>query len=284
MKFQSAPHFSSEANTGAGSQSGKAEKFQSAPHFSSEANASTGKSALTSWSFNPRLTSAARRTEQPGGRAPHKVVSIRASLQQRGEQILLSSLALRRFVSIRASLQQRGEPNQPTTEGMMLKFQSAPHFSSEANRGHANTSTGQQGFNPRLTSAARRTQRIEERSSWRLVSIRASLQQRGELIPCPFYLIVKEVSIRASLQQRGELIAATVKGESSSFNPRLTSAARRTPVFGWVLLGAAMFQSAPHFSSEANVAIRVKNIPLIGFNPRLTSAARRTASNPGEQS
>src|SRR6266540_3323678 len=67
------------------------------------------------------------------------------------------------------------------------------------------------------------------------------------------YFIERNVSIRASLQQRGELIAATVKGESSSFNPRRTSAARRTPVFGWVLLGAAMFQSAPHFSSEANL-------------------------------
>src|SRR6266540_2395237 len=133
-------------------------EFQSAPHFSSEANTTLFlKSLIHVVSIRASLQ---QRGERAGrkGRLENIAVSIRASLQQRGEQILLSSLALRRFVSIRASLQQRGEPNQPTTEGMMLKFQSAPHFSSEANRGHANTSTGQQGFNPRLTSAARRTQ------------------------------------------------------------------------------------------------------------------------------
>src|SRR6266540_441324 len=90
------------------------------------------------------------------------------------------------------------------------------------------------------------------------------------------YFIERNVSIRASLQQRGELIAATVKGESSSFNPRLTSAARRTPVFGWVLLGAAMFKSAPHFSSEANSFESWRAVLVECFNPRLTSAARRT--------
>src|SRR6266545_3826714 len=109
-------------------------KFQSAPHFSSEANTTLFLKSLI------------------------HVVSIRASLQQRGERASRKGRLENIAVSIRASLQQRGEPNEPTTEVIMLKFQTAPHFSSEANRGHANTSTGQQGFNPRLTSAARRTQ------------------------------------------------------------------------------------------------------------------------------
>jgi len=37
-KFQSAPHFSSEANVKTGSGAAVGSKFQSAPHFSSEAN------------------------------------------------------------------------------------------------------------------------------------------------------------------------------------------------------------------------------------------------------
>src|SRR6266511_2763672 len=84
-------------------------------------------------------------------------------------------------------------------------------------------------FNPRLTSAARRTKPTNNRGNDAEVSIRASLQQRGELIQCPFYLIVKEVSIRASLQQRGELPSLCIfPTVLKSFNPRLTSAARRT--------------------------------------------------------
>src|SRR6266545_3622440 len=62
------------------------------------------------------------------------------------------------------------------------------------------------------------------------------------------------------------------------FNPRLTSAARRTSFTFRACLVSVTFQSAPHFSSEANVIIR-RSIGETGcFNPRLTSAARRTYS------
>ncbi len=61
------------------------------------------------------------------------------------------------------------------------------------------------------------------------VSIRASLQQRGELNPETHAIYTNIVSIRASLQQRGEPTPAAVwLFCTPCFNPRLTSAARRT--------------------------------------------------------
>ncbi len=84
-------------------------------------------------------------------------VSIRASLQQRGERVACLVCFCFGGVSIRASLQQRGEPRSGNLSGAEDRFQSAPHFSSEANQS-------------RLSAQAGRF----------LVSIRASLQQRGE--------------------------------------------------------------------------------------------------------
>src|SRR6266540_2392675 len=132
-------------------------------------------------SFNPRLTSAARRTQWECREGDQHLVSIRASLQQRGEPPPLDGLAHHLTVSIRASLQQRGE-----------------------RRAESGFPSGLSCFNPRLTSAARRTLYL-----WRLrnlgrVSIRASLQQRGELARPDRGCVGGEVSIRASLQQRGE--------------------------------------------------------------------------------
>ncbi len=108
-------------------------------------------------------------------------------------------------VSIRASLQQRGEPRKDK-QIESHTFQSAPHFSSEANdftygygagesyvsiraslqqRGEPHDGTASawrtRCFNPRLTSAARRTYYSIPRRNRPGVSIRASLQQRGEL-------------------------------------------------------------------------------------------------------
>src|SRR6266508_3949456 len=107
--------------------------------------------------FNPRLTSAARRTlfdlfrlmlhkvsiraslQQRGElicwiqSANKYVVSIRASLQQRGERKSSCEFSPLSHVSIRASLQQRGELNGYNLHACLTKFQSAPHFNSEAN-------------------------------------------------------------------------------------------------------------------------------------------------------
>src|SRR6266511_4081972 len=157
-------------------------------------------------------------------------------------------------VSIRASLQQRGEPESGPTTSTNIVFQSAPHFSSEAN-----------------ATASR------SRDASSLVSIRASLQQRGE----------RAVKLEAG-------------NGNDCFNPRLTSAARRTPGVTVLRATSAAFQSAPHFSSEANLTCPVsascrpkfqsaphfsseanlveeaKGQSEPGFNPRRTSAARRT--------
>jgi len=63
-----------------------------------------------------------------------KRVSIRASLQQRGELAKLYQVVGGYQVSIRASLQQRGERRSQRNVFGFIQFQSAPHFSSEANR------------------------------------------------------------------------------------------------------------------------------------------------------
>ncbi len=61
-QFQSAPHFSSEANIILAGVIAYFNLFQSAPHFSSEANPNVKYLLLCHYCFNPRLTSAARRT------------------------------------------------------------------------------------------------------------------------------------------------------------------------------------------------------------------------------
>src|SRR6266511_3113892 len=132
--FQSAPHFSSEANPVAVPSTPAGPLFQSAPHFSSEANLSPGSSGVKD-----------------------RVVSIRASLQQRGEPIQRALLARWELFQSAPHFSSEANPlvaNAPAADNV---FQSAPHFSSEANACYS-------------VIAVRR----------RSVSIRASLQQRGE--------------------------------------------------------------------------------------------------------
>src|SRR6266498_265835 len=134
-----------------------------------------------SLSFNPRLTSAARRTVHCTSGAC-KLISFNPRLTSAARRTLFDLFRLMLHkVSIRASLQQRGERNYDVANVGMIVFQSAPHFSSEANLfGNATASAPLQfqsaphfsseannsidkirlddcGFNPRLTSAARRT-------------------------------------------------------------------------------------------------------------------------------
>src|SRR6266540_4051405 len=181
--------------------------------------------------FNPRLTSAARRTDLFLD-LDERIVSIRASLQQRGElsrRIFRRSDA-RRFnprltsaarrtryvavlnrrptgVSIRASLQQRGERRRAMSSLSISAFQSAPHFSSEANA----IGCERFGRNRMFQSAPH-------------FSSEANARRHG---PAGNF---RGVSIRASLQQRGERVGGADRNERQE-----------------------MFQSAPHFSSEANV-------------------------------
>src|SRR6266540_3482219 len=163
------------------------------------------------------------------------------------------------YVSIRASLQQRGEPIGDDGVGTYRMFQSAPHFSSEANAFRTFGLLLSHGFNPRLTSAARRTlptiaeQILYRRFNPRLTSAaRRTCHAVSFCVPlyafqsAPHFsseanfrmsdgtIANTKVSIRASLQQRGELNIHGV----------------RDVVF--------LFQSAPHFSSEANPILPTK--------------------------
>ncbi len=229
--------------------------------------------------FNPRLTSAARRTRIRAYYEHKYRVSIRASLQQRGERHgieeqrrlvssfnpRLTSAARRtrretrsgewkrlfqsaphfsseanarrhgpagnfRGVSIRASLQQRGERVGGADRNERQEmFQSAPHFSSEANDASKTSRSKRYSFQSAPHFSSEANVQMVLIFLQRGVSIRASLQQRGELdLPCICEL-PPEVSIRASLQQRGEPCRGSERAVRTGF------------------------QSAPHFSSEANI-------------------------------
>src|SRR6266498_1279158 len=163
------------------------------------------------------------------------------------------------YVSIRASLQQRGEPIGDDGVGTYRMFQSAPHFSSEANAFRTFGLLLSHGFNPRLTSAARRTCHAVSfcvplyafQSAPHFSSEANSFNNSRYAPPTRFQsaphfsseanfrmsdgtIANTKVSIRASLQQRGELNIHGV----------------RDVVF--------LFQSAPHFSSEANPILPTK--------------------------
>ncbi len=155
--------------------------------------------------FNPRLTSAARRTHS---------MSFLFNCQRSFNPRLTSAA--------------RRTPNPLHLSNCPEEFQSAPHFSSEANWRVRSKVRPIRGFNPRLTSAARRTncrhrqRRILEFQSAPHFSSEANSRLRVGSIRS------SNVSIRASLQQRGELAQAALLPGLSCFNPRLTSAARRT--------------------------------------------------------
>src|SRR6266511_3183144 len=107
--------------------------------------------------FNPRLTSAARRTIFTCVAMLQNHVSIRASLQQRGEQVVgLQVGAEAEFQSAPHFSSEANGVGLPTLADI-IPFQSAPHFRSEANTNFGTTLKDEAG-----------------------VSIRASLQQRGE--------------------------------------------------------------------------------------------------------
>src|SRR6266540_1440874 len=133
--------------------------FQSAPHFSSEANAFRTFGLLLSHGFNPRLTSAARRT-----------------LPTIAEQILY-----RRF-NPRLTSAARRTCHAVSFCVPLYAFQSAPHFSSEANSFNNSRYAPPTRFQsaPHFSSEANFRMSDGTIANTK-VSIRASLQQRGEL-------------------------------------------------------------------------------------------------------
>jgi len=155
--------------------------------------------------FNPRLTSAARRTGTGYGYGGNRWrVSIRASLQQRGERVEPAESAERNSFNPRlTSAARRTDGAGRALFGRL--FQSAPHFSSEANVRVAQIIEFAMLFQsaPHFSSEAN-AKNFSPRPTLAVVSIRASLQQRGERPVLTRHRSRRTVSIRASLQQRGE--------------------------------------------------------------------------------
>src|SRR6266545_1209455 len=209
--------------------------FQSAPHFSSEAN-------LLIATNSPMIF----------------LVSIRASLQQRGE---LSGSAEKEInISFQSAPHFSSEANDRsgTAEGADAAFQSAPHFSSEANTREKIVLSRQLCFNPRLTSAARRTFHplsILRKKEFQSAPHFSSEANEGLRVD---FLVDCLVSIRASLQQRGEHSTCGGCETWGVFQsaPHFSSEANLPAQT--VAVSAARFQSAPHFSSEANASHEVR--------------------------
>src|SRR6266511_3967800 len=229
--------------------------------------------------FNPRLTSAARRTKPTNNRGNDAEVSIRASLQQRGEPGARQHFYWSTRFQSAPHFSSEANSIDLWFTSSNVTFQSAPHFSSEANATDRREVFLATCFNPRLTSAARRTPNPLHLSN------------------CPEeFQSAPHFSSEANWRVRSKV--RPIRG----FNPRLTSAARRTNC-RHRQRRILEFQSAPHFSSEANSRLRVGSIRssnvsiraslqqrgelaqaallpgLSCFNPRLTSAARRTSQS-----
>src|SRR6266542_1784329 len=181
--FQSTPHLSGKANVLRLLLKSLGNLFQSTPHLSGKAN-------LLQFLKPFYERNLFQSTPHLSGKANFEIgkirvgfdVSIHASPQRQGEQIRQVLYKRNILVSIHASPQRQGE----------LRNNIALHLFSEC-------------FNPRLTSAARRT------------------LCRGADRPLP-----------------------------ACFNPRLTSAARRTRQMVLDGIITAEFQSTPHLSGKAN--------------------------------
>src|SRR6266542_3978769 len=159
----------------------------------------------------------------------YSCVSIRASLQQRGALIeSLPSVLIE--VSIRASLQQRGERAAHASIISPEAVQSAPHFSSEANHYQPATYSHLARFQsaPHFSSEANAYQVLFCLLKERFQSA-PHFSSEANPLTIRFKSRGIRVSIRASLQQRGERRSPEwARQIRKSFNPRLTSAARRT--------------------------------------------------------
>src|SRR5215471_17291614 len=133
-------------------------------------------------------------------------------------------------VSIRASLQQRGEHWYQRDPIGFNPFQSAPHFSSEANvRSGGNLESGLPRFNPRLTSAARRTTPKEpEKPPKPSFNPRLTSAARRTPASASYLPLTTRFNPRLTSAARRTRRRSLNRSLTLSFNPRLTSAARRT--------------------------------------------------------
>src|SRR5262245_18120033 len=106
--------------------------FQSAPHFSSEANFIESGFHIAANRFNPRLTSAARRTTLTGSQTLTN--KFQSAPHFSSEANPLSGVIPRDTYLFQSAPHFSSEANSvPFMQyGAMSEFQSAPHFSSEA--------------------------------------------------------------------------------------------------------------------------------------------------------
>jgi len=179
--------------------------FQSTPHLSGKAN--------------------------PGdlvGQSTIIKVSIHASPQRQGEQHIFLLPKGSKRVSIHASPQRQGERQQDFIEPLCEEFQSTPHLS-----GKANSFCGR-GLTIKLAF-----------QSTPHLSGKANLFGAMDCASYTGFQSTPHLSGKANSKKSP--VALKVR-----FNPRLTSAARRTPSLNYGARGQK------------------------SFNPRLTSAARRT--------
>ena len=248
--------------------------------------------------FNPRPASSARRT---GGTAILRrsvEVSTHAPLHQRGEPSLAVDQSFtwsfqptprfiseanartpaiaRRGVSTHAPLHQRGERRRPRDRAAIWQFQPTPRFISEANI----------------------SEEVNELALVR-VSTHAPLHQRGEPVDQPVAVQRHRVSTHAARRTVSPCMKSV---DTSSFNPRPASSARRTfigfdeltefkvsthaplhqrgehLVKKWIGSGH-LFQPTPRFISEANKQGSGRSMSSSCFNPRPASSARRTSTS-----
>src|SRR6266540_207086 len=182
-----------------------------------------------------------------------ELVSIHASPQRQGELFRATSSNESPRVSIHASPQRQGERDFMIFLPHVSAFQSTPHLSGKANNFFKQH--GAYSF---------------------LVSIHASPQRQGERHHFPARLLAEGFNPRLTSAARRTSALFGGRVTASSFNPRLTSAARRTSRAGITgsQEGVSIHASPQRHGEKISEALKVVDK---SFNPRLTSAARRTS-------
>ncbi len=163
----------------------------------------------------------------------------------------------------------------------MMEFQSAPHFSSEANLHAERLSISTWRFNPRLTSAARRTPSSHPNARRLNVSIRASLQQRGEPSTSLYLPENRKFQSAPHFSSEANASASAPIATKSLFQSAPHFSSEANPIPATFIINSHAFQSAPHFSSEANPARGVNSVLTTAFQsaPHFSSEANRSRNS-----
>ncbi len=131
-------------------------------------------------------------------------------------------------------------------------------------------------FNPRPAAVTRRTDVLSALPSYRLVSIRAPQQSRGEPKLAHELSFVLEFQSAPRSSHEANSRYAPTKCRRASFNPRPAAVTRRTDAAAG-MFASSKFQSAPRSSHEANRRASLQRATWRGFNPRPAAVTRRTS-------